>query len=58
MKNYDFELDDKEKKVINNAIALELIRKFLYNKNKITKNEYKDIIKNACGSVKNNFKLS
>ena len=43
----DFELDDKEKKIINNAIAVELIRKLLYNTDKITKSEFKDIVKNA-----------
>lgn len=58
MKNYDFELSDKEKKIINNAIAVELIRKLLYNKDKITKSEFKDVVKNACGSVKTNFNLS
>ena len=54
----DFELDDKEKKIINNAIAVELIRKLLYNTDKITKSEFKDIVKNAYGSVKINLNLS
>ena len=54
----DFELDDKEKKIINNAIAVELIRKLLYNTDKITKSEFKDIFKNAYGSVKINLNLS
>ena len=54
----DFELADKEKKIINNAIAVELIRKLLYNTDKITKSEFKDIVKNAYGSVKINLNLS
>ena len=54
----DFELDDKEKKIINNAIAVELIRKLLYNTDTITKAEFKDIVKNAYGSVKINLNLS
>ena len=54
----DFELDDKEKKIINTAIAVELIRKLLYNTDKITKTEFKDIVKNAYGSVKINLNLS
>ena len=54
----DFELDDKEKKIINNAIAVELIRKLLYNTDKITKSKFKDIVKNAYGSVKINLNLS
>ena len=54
----DFELDKDEKKIINNAIAVELIRKLLYKTDKISKAEFKDIVKNAYGSVKINLNLS
>jgi len=55
MNDYDFEIDTNEKEKINTAVAVELIRKLLFNTNKITKEEFKSIIKNAYGSVKMNL---
>ena len=57
-KNYDFDFDDQLQEKLNVSIAVELIRKYLFNTNLITKGEMKTIINNANRSVKNKSVLT
>ena len=57
-KNYDFDFDDQLQEKLNVSIAVELIRKYLFNTNLITKEEMKTIINNANRSVKNKSVLT
>ena len=57
-KNYDFDFDDQLQEKLNVSIAVELIRKYLFNTNLITKEEMKTVINNANRSVKNKNVLS
>ena len=52
VKNYDFDFDDEIQEKLNIAIAVEIIKKYLYQTNKITKEEFKNVLKNANRSVK------
>ena len=58
VKNYDFDFDDEVQEKLNIAIAVEVIKKYLYQTNKITKEEFKNVLKNANRSVKNNIQIS
>ena len=57
-KNYDFDFEDEIQEKINIAIAVEVIIKYLYQTNKITKEEFKNVLKNANRSVKNHIQIS
>ena len=57
-KNYDFDFDDQLQEKLNVSIAVELIRKYLFNTNLITKEEMKTVINNANRSVKNKSVLT
>ena len=57
-KKYDFDFDDQLQEKLNVSIALELIRKYLFNSNLITKEEMKTVINNANRSVKNKSVLT
>ena len=57
-KIYDFEFDNEIQEKLNFAIAIEVIKKYLYKTNKITKEELNNIIKMANRSVKNSPKIS
>lgn len=57
-KTYDFDFDNDIQEKLNLAIAIEVIKKYLYKTNKITKEELNNIIKVANRSVKNNLKIS
>ena len=57
-KNYDFDFEDEIQEKINIAIAVEVIKKYLYQTNKITKEEFKHVLKNANRSVKNHIQIS
>lgn len=57
-KKYDFDFADDIQEKINIAIAVEVIKKYLYQTNKITKEEFKTILKNANRSVKINTQIS
>lgn len=57
-KNYDFDFEDEIQEKINIAIAVEVIKKYLYQTNKITKEEFKNVLKNANRSVKNHIQIS
>lgn len=57
-KKYDFDFEDDIQEKINIAIAVEVIKKYLYQTNKITKEEFKTILKNANRSVKINTQIS
>lgn len=58
IKNYDFDFEDEIQEKLNIAIAVEVIKKYLYQTNKITKEEFKNVLKNANRSVKNNIQIS
>jgi len=58
VKNYDFDFEDEIKEKLNVAIAVEVIKKYLYQTNKITKEEFKNVLKNANRSVKNHIQIS
>lgn len=47
VKNYDFDFEDEIQEKLNIAIAVEVIKKYLYQTNKITKEEFKNVLKNA-----------
>ena len=57
-KNYDFDFDDQLQEKLNVSIAVELIRKYLFKTNLITKEEMKTVINNANRSVKNKSVLT
>ena len=57
-KNYEFDFEDEIQEKINIAIAVEVIKKYLYQTNKITKEEFKNVLKNANRSVKNHIQIS
>ena len=57
-KTYDFEFDGEIQEKLNFVIAIEVIKKYLYKTNKITKEELNNIIKMANRSVKNSLKIS
>ena len=57
-KKYDFDFDDQLQEKLNVSIAVELIRKYLFNTNLITKEEMKTVINNANRSVKNKSVLT
>lgn len=57
-KEYDFDFDDQLQEKLNVSIAVELIRKYLFNTNLITKEEMKTVINNANRSVKNKSVLT
>ena len=57
-KKYDFDFEDDIQEKLNIAIAVEVIKKYLYQTNKITKEEFKTILKNANRSVKINAQIS
>ena len=57
-KKYDFDFEDDIQEKLNIAIAVEVIKKYLYQTNKITKEEFKAILKNANRSVKINTQIS
>lgn len=52
-KIYDFDFDDRIQEKLNISIAIELIRKYLFNSNLISKEEMKNVINTANRSVKN-----
>lgn len=52
-KIYDFDFDDRIQEKLNISIAVELIRKYLFNTNLISKEEMKNVINTANRSVKN-----
>ncbi|MBQ7790436.1 MAG: hypothetical protein IJ399_04155 [Bacilli bacterium] len=52
-KIYDFDFDDRIQEKLNISIAIELIRKYLFNTNLISKEEMKNVINTANRSVKN-----
>ena len=58
VKNYDFDFEDEIQEKLNIAIAVEVIKKYLYQTNKITKEEFKNVLKNANRSVKNHMQIS
>lgn len=58
VKNYDFDFEDEIQEKLNIAIAVEVIKKYLYQTNKITKEEFKNVLKNANRSVKNHIQIS
>lgn len=58
VKNYDFDFEDEIQEKLNVAIAVEVIKKYLYQTNKITKEEFKNVLKNANRSVKNHIQIS
>lgn len=58
IKKYDFDFEDEIQEKLNIAIAVEVIKKYLYQTNKITKEEFKNVLKNANRSVKNNIQIS
>ena len=58
VKNYDFDFEDDIQEKLNVTIAVEVIKKYLYQTNKITKEEFKNVLKNANRSVKNNIQIS
>ena len=57
VKNYDFDFEDEIQEKLNIAIAVEVIKKYLYQTNKITKEEFKNVLKNANRSVKNHIQI-
>lgn len=57
VKNYDFDFEDEIQEKLNVAIAVEVIKKYLYQTNKITKEEFKNVLKNANRSVKNHIQI-
>lgn len=58
IKKYDFDFEDEVQEKLNIAIAVEVIKKYLYQTNKITKEDFKNVLKNANRSVKNNIQIS
>ena len=51
-KKIDFELNNEQQKKINVLVAVELIKKILYKEDKISKEEFNNVVKNANRSVK------